>query len=101
MTLQKGKEFLISFFKNNFEITSTKVSKIVGAVLSGVLLLTVILDYKAYTSQEFKQKWILLASVLVFPFIIGLVTAYKIEIKNKTCRKILYLASIFLLPVIS
>ena len=69
-----------AFFKNNFEITSTKVSKIIGAVIGSVSLLLVVLNVNAFTSQDFSQKWILLGVALILPFIIGLACAYGITI---------------------
>ena len=44
---------LPEFLNNNFEVTSTKRSKIIGSVVCFVTLIAVILDVGAYTSQEF------------------------------------------------
>ena len=62
---------LPEFLNNNFEITSTKRSKLIGSVLSFVTLIAVILDVNAYTSQDFASKWLLLAFALFCPFILG------------------------------
>ena len=109
MTLQRVKDNVSSFlktsipefFRKNFEITSTKVSRITGTVLCGVLLLIVILDVNAYTSQQFRSKWLLLAAALVCPFVIGICAAYRLHIKNAIIEKIVYLAGFFVLPVIT
>ena len=63
------------FFTENFEITSTKKSKIIGTVICAVTLIAVILDVNAYTSQEFASKWVLLAFALMCPFILGIAAA--------------------------
>ena len=80
---------LPEFLNNNFEITSTKRSKLIGAILSFVTLIAVILDVNAYTSQEFASKWLLLAFALFCPFILGFTAAYSIRIKNDLFNKIL------------
>ena len=61
---------LPDFLKQNFEITSTKRSKIIGSVICVVTLIAVILDVNAYTSQDFAAKWLLLAFALFCPFIL-------------------------------
>ena len=54
------------FFKNNFEVSSTKRLKITGASICVITLIAVILDVNAYTSQDFSAKWILLAAAHLF-----------------------------------
>ena len=76
------------FCKNNFEITSTKLSKIVGSVICFVTLIAVILDVGAYTSQDFAAKWLLLAFALICPFILGITAAYSVRIKSDIMNKI-------------
>lgn len=89
---------LPQFFSENFEIKSTKRSKITGSVLCFVTLLAVVVDVKAFTSQDFSSKWILLAAVLLCPFIIGISAAYTITFKNPLYEKIWYFLFVFLMP---
>lgn len=92
---------LPEFLNNNFEITSTKRSKLIGAVLSFVTLIAVILDVNAYTSQEFASKWLLLAFALFCPFILGFTAAYSIRIKNDLFNKIWHMVFILLMPFVT
>lgn len=92
---------LPEFLNNNFEITSTKRSKLIGSVLSFVTLIAVILDVNAYTSQEFASKWLLLAFALFCPFILGFTVAYSIRIKNDLFNKIWHMVFILLMPFVT
>lgn len=89
------------FFKANFEISSTKRSKITGAVFCLVTLIAVILDVNAYTSQEFSSKWLLLAFALFCPFILGLTAAYSIIIKNDIFNKVWHMIFMLLMPFVT
>ena len=92
---------LPEFLNNNFEITSTKRSKLIGSVLSFVTLIAVILDVNAYTSQDFASKWLLLAFALFCPFILGFTAAYSIRIKNDLFNKIWHMVFILLMPFVT
>ena len=81
------KEKLLSFFSHNFEITSSKRSKIAGFVLGFLTMLAVVLNVNAFISQEFAAKWLLLAFCMVCPFVIGLSAAYTLSFKNETVKK--------------
>lgn len=87
--------------KNNFEVTSTKRSKIVGSAVCFVTLIAVILDVGAYTSQEFASKWLLLAFALLCPFILGLAAAYSVGIKNELFNEIWHFAFMLIMPFIT
>ena len=87
--------------KNNFEVTSTKRSKIVGSAVCFVTLIAVILDVGAYTSQEFASKWLLLAFALLCPFILGLAAAYSVRIKNELFNEIWHFAFMLIIPFIT
>ena len=89
------------FCKNNFEITSTKLSKIVGSVICFVTLIAVILDVGAYTSQDFAAKWLLLAFALLCPFILGITAAYSVRIKNDIMNKIWHFVFMLLMPFVT
>ena len=79
------------FFKNNFEVSSTKRSKIIGASICVITLVAVILDVNADTSQDFSAKWILFAATLLSTFVLGLTAAYTVKIKNDLLNKIWHL----------
>ena len=89
------------FFKNNFEVSSTKHSKIIGASICVITLIAVILDVNAYTSQEFSAKWILLAATLLSTFVLGLTAAYTVKIKNDLLNKIWHLLFLLLMPFVT
>ena len=89
------------FFKNNFSFTSTKVSKITGIVFAVVLTGFVVVFNQSFVNQDFSKKWFLLSAAAVLPIIIGLVIAYKLNIKNNKIRKILFLALFLLMPIIT
>ena len=89
-----------SFFKENFSITSTKASRITGAVVAAVLMLLVILDYKAFTTQEYKQKWLLMSFCLTFPMVIGAVITFTLKIKNAIIQKTSYFIIMLVAPIV-
>ncbi|MBQ7726627.1 MAG: sulfatase-like hydrolase/transferase, partial [Clostridia bacterium] len=87
--------------KERFEVSSTKVSKIVGAVIFSVTMAALLLDIRAYTSQEFPQKWLLLAVTLLCPFILGAATAFHVTIKSEKANQIWHFVFLLLMPVLS
>ena len=89
------------FFKANFELTSTKRSKITGSVICLVTLIAVILDVNAYTSQDFSSKWLLLAFALFCPFILGICAAFSLTIKNGLFNKIWHMIFMLLMPFVT
>ncbi len=109
MSFSKVKDNILSFFKKtlsafvdkNFNITSTKHSKIIGSVLCFITLIIVILNVSAFTSQEFSSKWLLLAFALLCPFILGYATAFTIKLKNDLFEKIWLPAFLLLMPFIT
>lgn len=90
-----------NFFKANFELTSTKRSKITGSVICLVTLIAVILDVNAYTSQDFSSKWLLLAFALFCPFILGICAAFSVTIKNGLFNKIWHMIFMLLMPFVT
>ncbi len=95
------KDIILKFLKNNFEISSTKKSKITGIVLLFATLLWVVLSVNTFTSQEFKGKWLLLAFALFCPFLLGLSAAFTVRITNEILNKIWHLVFLFLIPIIA
>lgn len=89
------------FFKTDFEVVSTKRSKIIGSVICLVTLIAVILDVSAYTSQEFASKWLLLAFALLCPFILGFTAAFSVIIKNDLFNKIWHMVFMLLMPFVT
>ncbi len=89
------------FFKNNFEITSTKRSKIIGAIVCAVTLLSVVIFVDGYLSLEMSSKWLLLAFSLATPFLLWFITAYSIKIKRDRFNKIWHYVFLFLMPIIT
>ncbi len=94
------KTLLPDFLNKNFEVTSTKRSKIVGAVICAVTLLTVVIFVNQFTSQQFSGKWWLLAFNLLCPFILGASAAFTVRIRNNLADKIWQMVFIFLMPIV-
>lgn len=90
-----------NFLVNTFEITSTKKSKITGASVAGVLLLTVIIFNSQFTRLLTSSKWLLLAFALVAPFIIGAFITFNIKIKNSLINSIWHFVFFILSPIIT
>jgi len=99
--LRRLRDKAVGFLNNNFEVSGTKRSKIAGLVVGAVTLLLVILNVEAFTSQEFKSKWLLLAFVLFCPFVLGYCTAYTVSIKNEKRNKIWHMVILYLMPIVS
>lgn len=90
------------FFKENFEVTSTKWSKIIGIALGVISLAAVVIFVdSAYLSQKIGAKWLLLAFGLAFPFVLGIITTYNVKIKNQRLNKTWYYLQLFLMPLIA
>jgi len=101
MTLSSFKQSVRDFLYNTFEVTSTKRSKIIGAVIGVITLLAVVLSVHEFTSQDFSSKWLLLAVALICPFILFLTTAFTVRFKSDLFDKIWHLALLFLMPIVS
>lgn len=95
------KEWFLKFCNNNFEVTSSKRSKITGLVIGSVTLISVVIFVKTFTVQTFSQKWLLLAFSLFCPFILGIITAYTVRIKNDIINKIWHFVFLLLIPLIT
>lgn len=89
------------FFKNTFEITTTKRSRIAGIVFTVVLMVLSVADSGQFTSLPYRRKWLLFAAALTMPFIIGLTVALKIKIKNFALNKTWHFLLIFLMPFVT
>ena len=83
------KEVLPNYFENNFEITATKPSKIIGAVLCLAGILLVIFSINTYNTLSISNRWIIMALDLALPFVIAAVTIFRIKINHSLTRQIL------------
>lgn len=99
--LSNLKNKILAFSGKNFEITNSKKSKIMGAVVGALTLGFVLLSVNQFTSQEFSAKWILLAFALFCPFILAFFTVYDIRIKSDKFNKIWHFVFLLLMPVVA
>ena len=100
-TVPESNALIKEFFVNNFEVSYTKRSKIIGAIVSAILTLVVIFDHKAFINLETSAKWILLSLALILPSIIGVAITYTIKIKNNLINKIGHYVFLMLLPIVT
>lgn len=100
-TVPESNALIKEFFVNNFEVSYTKCSKIIGAIVSAILTLVVIFDHKAFINLETSAKWILLSLALILPSIIGVAITYTIKIKNNLINKIWHYVFLMLLPIVT
>ena len=94
-------ETLPRFFRENFEVTSSNRSKVIGAIIGAVTLLAVILSVEQFTSKDFSSKWILLAFALICPFLLAFTAAVSVKIKNEKFDKIWHFVFLFLMPFVT
>lgn len=92
---------LPSFFKTNFEISSTKKSFIAGVITTCVLVFLVILDNRKFITLESRSKWLLLAFCLAFPIAIGALIAFKIKVKKPKTAKTGYVLLFIIMPLLT
>lgn len=90
-----------NFFVSNFEITSTKKSKTVGACVAGALLLTVVFFNAQFTHLTSSAKWWMFAFALTAPLLIGLFIAFNTKIKNDLFNKIWHFVFFMIMPIIT
>ena len=90
-----------NFFANNFAVTSTKKSRITGAVVSAVLLLFVVFLNTQFTSLAISDKWWLLGFALIAPLIIGAYITFSIKIKNDILNKVWHFVFFLVMPIIT
>ncbi|MBQ3547889.1 MAG: LTA synthase family protein [Clostridia bacterium] len=95
------KQSVPEYFKNNFEITATKPSKITGAVLCLACLLLVIFSINTYNTLSISTRWIIMALDLALPFVIAAVTIFRINIKHNLTKQILGFVILLLMPFVT
>ena len=98
---QTFKSGFLNILNDNFEIKSSKRSKITGIVIMAVTLLWVVLSVNTYISQEFAGKWWLLSFALFCPFILGLTAAFTVVIKKDILNKIWHFIGLLLMPILT
>ena len=95
------KQSLPNYFKNSFEITSSKPLKIIGAVLCLACLLLVIFSINTYNTLSISTRWLLMALDLALPFIIAAVTMFRLNIKHNLTKQILGFILLLLMPFVT
>ena len=90
-----------NFFINNFEITSTKKSRITGSAIAGVLLLIVVFFNNQFSKLEISAKWWLFAFALIAPLIIGAFITFNTKIKNDLFNKIWHFVFFMVFPIVT
>ncbi len=100
-TTPKILNIIKNFFVNNFEITSTKKSKITGCAIASFLLLFVVFFNNQFLKLETSSKWLLLLFSLIAPFIIGAFVTFHTKIKNDLFNKIWHFVFFILSPIVT
>ena len=90
-----------NFFINNFEITSTKKTRIAGASVAGILLLVVVFFNNQFAKLDSWAKWWMFAFALIAPLIIGAFITFTTKIKNDLINKIWHFVFFMLVPIIT
>ena len=87
-----------AFIKNTFDIRYTKKSKIFGSALCLICLLFVIIRIDAFQALTTANRWLLMATDLFLPFLIGFAAIYTIRFKSEQIAKIAGFVIMFLMP---
>ena len=90
-----------NFFINNFEITSSKKSRIAGSAIAGVLVLVVVFFNNQFAKLESPVKWWMFAFALLAPFIIGAFVTFNTKIKNDILNKVWHFVFFMLVPIVT
>ncbi len=86
---------------NHLSITVSRVSAIVGAVITALLLAGVICTNGSYLEKPITGRILLFIGCLLAPFIVGALFAFRIRVKDGVLQKCIYTVLLFLLPVVS
>ena len=86
------------FFKNNFEASSSRRSRVTAIIVTAVLLLAAVADNGAFLSLETQFKWLLLATALMLPFAVGATVMFSLRITNERLNRIWHLIFLFVMP---
>lgn len=86
------------FFKNNFEASSSRRSRVTATIVTAVLLLAAVADNGAFLSLETQFKWLLLAIALTLPFAVGATVMFSLRITDGRLNRIWHLIFLFVMP---
>ncbi len=86
---------------NHISIAVSRISAIVGAVITVLLLTGVICINGSYLEKPIAGRILLFIGCLIAPFIVGALFAFRIRIKDAVLQKCIYTVLLFLLPVVS
>lgn len=86
------------FFKNNFEVSSSRRSRVTAIIVTAVLLLAAVADNGAFLSLETQFKWLLLAIALTLPFAVGATVMFSLRITDGRLNRIWHLIFLFVMP---
>lgn len=87
--------------KKRISVTVSRVSAIVGAVITALLLTGVLCTCKSYLANPVTGRIFLFIGCLIASPIIGGLFTFRVHIKSTTLQKWIYTALFFLLPVIT
>ncbi len=90
-----------AFLDRHFTVTRTRKSCITAAIVTALLLATVLFYTGSYLEQPTVLRVLLFIGCLIAPFIIGLLIAFRIEWKQNIARQCFNTALFFLLPVVT
>lgn len=86
------------FLNNNFEITKTRRSRNTAAIITALLFLATVIDIRAFSGLATGYKWILFATALLLPFVIGATVLFSVGIKSEKFDKIWHFILMFIMP---
>ncbi len=92
---------IIVFLKESVEISYTKKSKIVGACVSSALIALIVIFNKSFVDSASDAKWLLFASAYLLAIVAGLLCVFKIKIINPLLKKICFVLSFVVFPIIT
>ena len=101
ITAKRHLRTVVSWIKENVNITSSKAGTITGFIVMAVLMIFSVINRSSFLELDSASRWLLLAVSLVLPLIIGIEIAYKIDITNDFANKVLSVLLIFLLPFLT
>ena len=82
---------------NHLSITVGRVSAMIGAVITALLLTGVICTNGSYLEKPTTGRILLFIGCLLAPFIVGALFAFRIHIKDAVLQKCIYTVLLFLL----
>lgn len=86
------------FIKNNIEISKSRRSRNIAAIITAILLIATIIDYRAFTTLATKYKWIMLGTALMLPFVIGTTVLISVNLKHGSINKVWHFMLFFIMP---